>query len=140
MSSGRMISMGDFLVRPYRPTDLDAIRKIHADSKLDYLFPNIESPLFLAKTVIERAGFPTTLLAGKLHCETYLMTSGSAQDRLQDIEAAQEMFLANLWEIGIDNLFCSVPRSVDRHFGKHMVRLGWEHGRPNWVNYYRDTM
>jgi hypothetical protein len=127
------------LVRPYTESDLDAFKCIHADSKLDYRFPALDSPLFIVKTVIERAGRPTTLLAGKIDVETYLMTSGTAAERLEDIEAAQERFLAELWEKGIDNCYCGVPESVNRHFGKHMERLGWELGRPGWINWFRDT-
>lgn len=127
------------LVRPYRPEDLDAVRKIHAESKIDYRFPDLSSPLFIVKTVVERAGKPTTLLAGKIDVETYLMTSGTAQERLEDIEAAQERFLADLWAEGIDTAYCGVPRAVNRHFGKHMERLGWERGRPGWINWFRDV-
>jgi hypothetical protein len=127
------------LVRPYTEADLDTFKRIHADSKLDYKMPNLASPLFIVRTVIERAGRPTTLLAGKIDVETYLMTSGTAAERLEDIEAAQERFLADLWEKGIDNCYCGVPASVNRHFGKHMERLGWERGRPGWINWFRDT-
>src|SRR6185437_10416587 len=104
----------------------------------DYKFPDLSSPLFLEKTVIEREGRPTTLLAGKIDIETYLMTSGSAVERLEDIEAAQKQFLSDLWLKGIDSVYCGVPKSVDRHFRKHMERLGWERGRPEWINYFRN--
>ena len=127
------------IVRPFTGADLEDFRRIHAESKLDYRFPDLNSPLFIAKTVIERAGKPTTLLAGHLTVETYLMTSGNAKERLEDIEAVQPVWLAALWSKGIDDAYCGVPKSVDRHFRKHMERLGWERGRPEWINYFRDT-
>lgn len=126
-------------VRAYTEADLETFRRVHADSKLDYRFPDLDSPLFINKTVIERDGKPTTLLAGKLDIETYLVTSGSAKERLEDIEAAQPVFLRELWLQGIDTAYCGVPKSVDRHFRKHLLRLGWELGRPGWTNYFRDT-
>lgn len=129
-----------YLVREYRSSDLDALRRIHADSKLDYLFPNLDSPLFINKTVIERNGQPTTLLAGKIDIETYLMTSGTAAERLEDIEAAQPAFLHELWLQGIDSTYCMVPRAIDRHFGKHMERLGWQRGRSAWFPWSRITI
>jgi hypothetical protein len=119
--------------------DLEAFRRIHAESGLDYQFPDLGSPLFLNKTVVERAGKPTTLLAGKIDIEAYLMTSGSAKGRLEDIEAVQPVFLHELWLKGIDSVYCGVPKVVDRHFRKHMERLGWERGRPEWINYFRNT-
>lgn len=79
------------------------------------------------------------LLAGRLTVETYLMTSGNAQERLEDIEAAQPQWLAELWSKGIDDAYCGVPKAVDRHFRKHMLNLGWELGRPGWTNFFRDT-
>lgn len=127
------------IVRPYTESDLEAFRKIHADSGLDYRFPDLRSPLFIEKTVIERDGKPTTLLAGKIDVETYLMTSGTAAQRLEDIEAAQSYFLKELWLKGIDSAYCGVPKSIDRHFRKHMERLGWERGRSEWVNYFHNV-
>ena len=127
------------IVRPFRDADSETFRRIHAASGLDYRFPDLSNPLFLEKTVIERDGKPTTLLAGKIDIETYLITSGTAKERLEDIEVVQPVFLRELWLRGIDSVYCGVPKSVDRHFRKHMERLGWERGRPEWVNYFRDT-
>lgn len=127
-------------VRSYRSGDAEAFRKIHADSKIAYDFPNLDSPLFIVKMVVERSGRPATLLAGRIECESYLMTSGNAAERLQDIEAAQKHFLHELWLQGIDNTYCMVPRAVDRHFGKHMQRLGWQRGRSDWHPWNRLTL
>lgn len=126
-------------VRPYTEADLATFQRIHAASRINYKFPDLSSPLFIAKTVIERDGKPTTLLAGRIEVEAYLMTSGSAAERLEDIAAVQSDFLAKLWEQGIDNAYCAVPRAVDRHFAKHMQRLGWERGRDGWNTWFRDT-
>jgi len=127
------------IVRPFTEADLEAFRRIHAASGLDYRFPDLGSPLFLNKTVVERDRKPTTLLAGKIDIETYLMTSGTAKERLEDIEAVQPVFLHELWLQGIDSVYCGVPKVVDRHFRKHMERLGWERGRPEWTNYFRNV-
>lgn len=128
------------IVRPYAESDSAFFRRIHAESKLDYRYPDLSSPLFIVKTVIERAGHPATLLAARLTAETYLMTSGTAKERLEDIELAQSAWLAELWTKGLDDVYCGVPRSVDRHFRRHMERLGWERGRKDWVNYFRNVL
>lgn len=127
-------------VRPYAESDLDTFKRIHADSGLDYKFPDLSSPLFVAKLVVERNGEPTSLVMGKIHAETYLVTSGNAAERLKDIEELQPQYISDLWALGIDNVFCGVPRSIDRHFAKHMERLGWERGRPEFLNWFRDTI
>jgi hypothetical protein len=132
------IVMGS-LIRPYRPSDLDAFVRIHAEQKMPYRFPNLGSPLFVNKTVVERDSKPTTLVAAKVDAEVYLLTSGTAAERLEDIEALDPVFFDALWRQGIDSVFCCVPRAVDRHFGKHMQRMGWERSNPNWINYFRST-
>lgn len=128
------------LVRPYTEADLEVFKKVHADSGLNYKFPALESPLFITKVVVERAGRPTTLMAGRLEVETYVMTSGNAKERLEDMAAAQDVFLRSLWEQGIDNVYAAIPKPVERHFGKHMERHGWEPGRDGWRPWFRDTM
>jgi hypothetical protein len=127
------------MVRLYQPQDLDAIRKIHKSSGLDYQMPNLDSPLFLSKIVVEREGQPTTLLAGRIEVEAYLVTSGKPRERWEDIQLAQGAFLEDLWAKGIDNAMCSVPPEVDRHFAKRMTSLGWEPQRVGWRNWYRAT-
>ena len=127
------------LVRPYTEADMEKFRQIHADSRIDYKYPDLNSPLFISKVVVERSGQPTTLLAGKIDVESYLMTSGTAKERLEDIEAAQGRWLTELWLKGIDTAYCGVPASVNRHFGRHLERLGWERGRKDWINWFRDV-
>lgn len=126
------------IIRPYRPEDLETIRRIHRESGLDYQPPDLDSPLFLSKLVADRDGV-TTLLAGRLDIETYLISSGKPSEKWEDIKALQPAFLADLWRQGIDTAYCSVPPEVDRHFAKRMRSLGWEPQRNGWRNWYRAT-
>lgn len=131
--------MSDLIVRPYIDTDLESFRRIHAESGLDYRFPDLSSPLFVIKTVIERAGRPATLLAAKLEAETYLMTAGAPEDKWDDIQMAQPVFMNALWERGLDSTYCVVPPSIDKHFAKRMKSLGWTPIR-DWRPWTRETM
>ena len=40
-------------IRDYTPADLDALRRMHAAQGFGYPFPDLESPLFIAKLVLE---------------------------------------------------------------------------------------
>ena len=40
-------------IREYTPADFDALRQMHAAQGFGYPFPNLESPLFVAKLVLE---------------------------------------------------------------------------------------
>lgn len=126
------------LVREYTNADLMHFERIHEASELDYKFPDLSSPLFICKTVIERAGKPTTLIAGRLEVETYLMSSGGPADKWEDIRLAQPAYMQTLWEKGIDSSYCVVPPEVDKHFAKRMRSLGWQPAR-NWFPWTRET-
>lgn len=127
------------IVRPYTEEDFEAVRRIHEASGLDYRLPDLSSPLFLSKMVAVRNGEVTTMLAGRIDVETYLITSGKPAEKLQDIEQLQQIFLSDLWSKGVDTAYCSVPPEVNKHFAKRMRRLGWEEQRGGWKNWYRET-
>jgi hypothetical protein len=40
-------------IREYTPNDLDALRRMHATQGFGYPFPDLESPLFVSKLVLE---------------------------------------------------------------------------------------
>lgn len=128
------------IVRPYTEADLETFKRIHADSGLNYRFPDLNSPLFIVKTVVERAGKPTMLAAARIEAEAYLITTGTPQDKWEDIQAAQKVFLAELWKQGLDNVYACVPDEIGKHFGKRMSSLGWTKGREGWTNWFRDTV
>jgi hypothetical protein len=43
-------------IREYSPNDLDALRRLHAAQGFGYPFPDLESPLFIAKLILEDDG------------------------------------------------------------------------------------
>jgi hypothetical protein len=130
--------MAELLVRKYRSSDLMHFQRVHEASGLDYQLPNLESPLFVAKYVVERNGLPTTLVAGRIEAETYLLPSGSPQEKWEDLKLLQPEYLSELWSLGIDSTYAVVPPEVERHFGKRMRILGWDSAR-SWTPWTRNT-
>src|SRR5258708_17417388 len=45
-------SYSPMLVREYRESDLEALRRIHAAQQFPYAFPDLDNPLFLTKIVL----------------------------------------------------------------------------------------
>src|SRR5580704_12462704 len=43
-------------IREYTPNDLDALRRLHAAQGFGYPFPDLDSPLFIAKLILEDEG------------------------------------------------------------------------------------
>ena len=41
------------IVREYKESDLDALRRMHAQQRFDYAFPDLANPLFVSKLVVE---------------------------------------------------------------------------------------
>jgi hypothetical protein len=52
-------------IRHYVPTDLDALRQLHAAHGFGYPLPNLDSPLFVTKLVLEEDESGTDLPAGQ---------------------------------------------------------------------------
>jgi hypothetical protein len=44
------------LIREYMPADLDALRQMHAAQGFGYPLPNLDSPMFVSKLVLEEDG------------------------------------------------------------------------------------
>lgn len=66
-------------IREYTPGDLDALRRLHATQNFGYPFPDLESPLFIAKLVLEddeHADAPTGASDPKLNSEPASRSTG----------------------------------------------------------------
>lgn len=51
-----MVNSVPVRIREYTPSDLDALRRMHAAQGFGYPLPDLESPLFLSKLVLEEDG------------------------------------------------------------------------------------
>jgi hypothetical protein len=62
-------------IRHYTPADLDALRRLHAAQGFGYPFPDLESPLFISKLVLEEADNDAPEVDGRIGRE--LTSQGS---------------------------------------------------------------
>ena len=135
-------------IREYNPSDLDALRRMHAAQGFGYPLPDLESPLFLSKLVLEddgedvdssreaadsnspRAGSARVTMAvlQRLTAETYLLhdpAAGTPRRRWQSFlalhDAARNAALAR----GLDDAQAFLPLPIARAFGRRLARLGW---------------
>lgn len=118
---------------------LRAMRQIHAESGLDYLFPkDIETPLFPVKrAVVNDANWPIAAAALKVEAEAYLFSDHRSESPLVRWEAIQ-MLNSDLADkartIGFDQAHCVLPPEIAARFGKRLEALGWQAARP-WPLY-----
>jgi hypothetical protein len=142
------------LIREYTPGDLDALRRLHALENFGYPFPDLDSPLFVTKLVLEndRAGensggseqgseaarerelasasSPRIVMAVllRLTAEAYLLhdpKAGNPRERWQHLLALHEAARAAAAARGLDDVQAFLPPRIARAFGRRLARLGW---------------
>jgi hypothetical protein len=137
-------------IREYTPSDLDALRRMHAVQGFGYPFPDLESPLFLSKLVLEDDGresapgreetlqdsrpsdFPRITMAVllRLTAEAYLLhdpKAGTPRRRWQSLLAIHEAARGAAMAHGLDDVQAFLPPRIARAFGRRLARMGWMH-------------
>jgi len=135
------------LVREYKESDLDALRRMHASQGFEYPFPDIDDPIFVSKLVLEdESGGPVMASLARLTCEMYLLIDRDAQrakqthcgnpphstgsraqamqryDWLVALHAAGER---DLFARGLDDAHAWLPPPIAKRFGRRLEALGW---------------
>jgi len=137
-------------IREYTPSDLAALRRMHATQGFGYPFPDLESPLFLSKLVLEddreesdtgrevthRNAPPqdsprvTMAVLLRLTAETYLLhdpEAGTPRRRWRSLLAIHEAARAAAAAHGLDDVQAFLPPRIAGAFGRRLARLGWTH-------------
>jgi hypothetical protein len=127
-------------VRQYKPADLDALRRMHAQQKFDYEFPNIADPLFVSKLVIDDDSGRTVMASlARLTCETYLLLdprAGTPRERYERLLALHGAGERDLLARGLEDAHAWLPPQVARRFGRRLAVLGWIRD-DRWTPYCR---
>jgi len=149
------------LVREYRESDLDALRRIHAAQQFPYAFPDLDNPLFLTKIVLtdedvvpggveQAAGLKSGTTQShnrgdrilgvallRLTAEAYLLLDpqhGSPRQRWQALLALHDAAQLDAQQRGLEDVHAWLPPRVAKTFGRHIERLGWRRD-DEWTPY-----
>jgi hypothetical protein len=132
-------------IREYTPDDLDALRRMHAAQGFGYPLPDLSSPMFVSKLVLEEDGedadegreeaarnSPSVTMAIllRLTAETYLLhdpRAGTPRQRWQRFVALHEAARRDAAARGLDDVQAFLPPRIARAFGRRLARLGWSH-------------
>ena len=125
-------------IRDLTLEDEAKLRLIHQASRIDYLFPDLENPLFVNKLVSVRDG---KLIAAGLHrvCyETVALVDPHAapQEKWAALGELNEALSTRAFWQGLDLTHASIPPIG---FEKRLRRLGWEPDREGWRLWSRKT-
>jgi hypothetical protein len=131
------------LIRDYRIKDLRAVKAIHEKTQIDYKFPNIVSPLFLVKKVMEYNGEVVAACGLYIQVECYLwMDPGAWADpetKMAAIELLDKQAMDAAWLKGVDQACLWLPPGMER-FGERLTQdLGFTKDRGGWVSYSKPT-
>ena len=116
-------------IRAYTHADLDALRRMHAASRMPYAFPDLANPLFLTRIVIERDAQIVAAALLRLTAEAYVLldpAAGTPRDRWRALLLAHEAARGDANRRGFDDAHCWYPPPPWRpRFGRRLERLGW---------------
>ncbi len=128
-------------IRSYCPSDLEAIKKIHEASGLDYKLPNLNSPYFMVNKILEVDGEVKAAYGMRAFVECYLWMDKSrwadAEEKWLAIKALDREATEAAAVIGIDDVTCYVPPGLER-FGRRISGkdgLGFKRDRAGWISY-----
>lgn len=130
------------IVRDYTPADFEAVKAIHEQTQIDYKLPNLSSPLFLVKKVLEIDGVVRAMLGMRIEAECFLWLDSSnwadPEEKLVVIEILDREGMAEAWIKGVDDAVLYLPPGMER-FGKRLEKLGFTKPRDGWVAYSKPT-
>lgn len=134
---------GAAVIRDYRPSDLAAIKAIHEASGIDYKLPNVSSPIFLVKKVIEVDGVIRAAGAAYIQVELYLWLDksdwGDPEQKLAAIQTLDQEIIEQCWLQGVECAVLWLPPGMGR-FGERLTKqLGFHKDRDGWVTYSKPT-
>lgn len=125
------------MIRPYQPSDFDAVKRLHVKSGLPTAcFPPLNNPNVVVQLVTEEAGSVVQFGCVKLTGEAFVLLDhdhsnpGERWTHLGDLAA---MVLRGAAEKGIEDVSAWIPPSLCDSFGKRLEALGAI--RSPWPNY-----
>ena len=131
-------------IRSYIPCDLEAIKKIHESSGLNYKLPSMSQ--FPVMKVLEDEGSMRAAYGMRhvVECYMWLDKSGwaDAEQKWLAIKSLDREATEAARDLGIDSIVCCVPPSMKR-FGRRISNkedgLGFTEIRPDWVVYTKSA-
>lgn len=129
------------MVRDATPEDFPEIEKIHAAMGLDYKLPELESPLFIVRKLIERDGKVIGACLLRLTAETFLLLSPELgpEEKMHAMEAMQPEVVSEAWKQGLEEIEARIPHETEEIFKKRLIQLGWTRNRDGWHPWTRET-
>jgi hypothetical protein len=115
------------MIRDYEKRDREALKAIHSASMFDYVFPDLDDPLFVVRKTVEEDGKAVQGLLVKLQGEVYLYVQAdwaTPEERWARLVELTDAAKKAAWEKGLDSLVCVVPPEIAASFEKRLKQIG----------------
>jgi hypothetical protein len=127
-------------IRFYGCSDLEEITRLHAAQGLAYTLPDLETPEFIVRAVLERDD--GSIAAGvflRKTAETYLIAGGKdrKREKIGQLLLLHKEIAGLAEKHGLSDVHCILPPELLKKagFGDLLMHLGWE--RPEWTLFTR---
>jgi len=131
------------MIRDYTPEDFEAIKRIHEKNRLDFSFPNLNSPLFVFnKVFVDDSNVVRASHALLLVAESNLWLDKSdwtdPEGKWLTIKTLDKEACDSARKFGLDGVQCFLPPTYEK-FGRRISDktdgLGFVTDRPGWLGF-----
>lgn len=131
------------MIRDYELKDFEDIKRIHTNSGIPYVLPNLNAPLFIVTKVLEVEGTVRCALGAWVQTELYCWMDDSewsdAEGKHLALQLLEKETMRDLYLKGIDHAVLWLPPNMER-FGERLVDdFGFQKCQDGWVTYSKHT-
>jgi hypothetical protein len=129
------------IVRAYKPSDRDAIEKIHARMGMDYRLPDLEGPDASYVQVVEEYGMVIGASMNRVIAESYVWIDPTLdpRDKFTAIRLGQAAMLQEARKRGWRECIAMIPEFMEKKFQKRLKQLHWSPQRDGWNLWGREV-
>jgi len=127
------------IVRHFRDEDRAALQQMHEAQNLNYPFPELSSPNFMVRAVLEDNGKVEMAMLLRRTAETYLLMDpriGTAREKMGKILALEIETNKVAKSQGLTDKHCWISPTIAEYFGAIITRFGWQESR--WKSFFKE--
>jgi hypothetical protein len=116
-------------LRPYFPSDLDALKAMHSAQGLDYALPDPNDPTLIVRGIVEENGRVTDALLLRKTAEAFWIfnPTGRRRERLSHLMLLQSAMTKEGLRAGFRDVHAWLPPQLAKQpqFVRLLERFGW---------------
>lgn len=129
------------LIREYKDSDLDDIKRMHKASGFGYGLPPMDE-CFSKRVVEDESGIG--MVSMLRHCaEAYLICDPKWRNGAWRFEALRQLqAVANddARQVGVVEALAAIPPVVEQRFRRRLINTGWVRCRTKWIWYAKKVV